>query len=200
MADDQSGPTTRPSLLVRLQNAHDTVSWQAFVNTYAPLVYGYYRKRGLQAADAADLSQEVLARVARAMQTFVYQPDRGRFRDWLGTVTRHQLATFLARKERGDRVANLEGDEIASLPAPEADSEWTADFNARLLEVALVAIRPIFEAATWAIFEEVWQHDRPALDVARALEVPIEKVYAAKARVLKRLREELLLLAEDILE
>ncbi len=51
-------PPTRASLLLRLRDAQDGGAWREFVDLYAPLVYGYARKQGLQDADAADLSQD----------------------------------------------------------------------------------------------------------------------------------------------
>ena len=59
-------PTTRASLLVRLRDSGDADAWRQFVRIYAPVVYGYARKRGLQDADAADLTQEVLHAVTTA--------------------------------------------------------------------------------------------------------------------------------------
>ena len=46
-------PTTRPSLLLRMRDARDHEAWHTFVELYAPLVYRFARKRGLQDADAA---------------------------------------------------------------------------------------------------------------------------------------------------
>jgi len=60
-------PTTHPSLLLRLRDARDDQAWSQFVDIYAPLVYGYARKHGLQDADAADVTQEVLRSVARSI-------------------------------------------------------------------------------------------------------------------------------------
>src|SRR5690348_17125338 len=59
-------PETRASLLVRIRDGRDTEAWQQFIQLYAPLVYGFARRRGLQDADAADLMQEVLRSVAAA--------------------------------------------------------------------------------------------------------------------------------------
>ena len=56
--------STRPSLLARIRDSRDRQAWAEFVEIYAPLVYGYAQKRGLQDADAADLTQEVLRAVA----------------------------------------------------------------------------------------------------------------------------------------
>ena len=47
---------TRLSLLVRLRDARDDGAWSQFVDLYAPLVFGFARKHGLQDADAADLT------------------------------------------------------------------------------------------------------------------------------------------------
>jgi RNA polymerase sigma-70 factor (ECF subfamily) len=194
MADDSSGLGTRASLLLRLRDPKDGEAWQTFVDVYAPLVYGYCR-RGLQEADAADVTQEVLTAVARGMPGFTYDPQRGRFRDWLGTLVRRRLGRFLSGRSQ---AAHGGDDLLAGVAAPEADSDWTAEFHARLLRVALERARPGFEATTWQAFELVWQQNRPAAEVADEIGLPIERVYVAKSRVLKALREVILELAEDL--
>jgi RNA polymerase sigma-70 factor (ECF subfamily) len=191
---------TPPSLLVRIRDAQDVESWRTFVDLYGPLLYRYCRRRGLQDADAADVTQEVLVQVARAMHDFTYQPERGRFRDWLGLLTHRKLLNW--RAKQGREVAgtggNDSGDALARVVAPEADNDWTAEFNQHVLRAALERIRPRFEPATWQAFELVWLENRPAPEAATTLGVPVAAVYVAKSRVLKQLREEILLLAEDV--
>jgi RNA polymerase sigma-70 factor (ECF subfamily) len=191
---------TPPSLLVRMRNAHDAESWRMFVNTYAPLVHGYCRKRGLQDADAADVTQEVLAQVARSIRAFEYDPARGRFRDWLQVVVRGKLARWAERRPRERSVAdNADGGKsLEQLPSREADDEWAAEFHAHVLQTALERIRDAFGAKNWSAFYEVWARGRPAAEVAGELNMPVAAVYVAKARVLKRLRDEVLYLAEDV--
>lgn len=55
-----AGPTTQSSLLLRLRDARDEEAWNHFVEVYAPLVYRYARRRGLQDCDAGDVAQDVL--------------------------------------------------------------------------------------------------------------------------------------------
>lgn len=57
-------------------------------------------RQGLQEADAADVSQEVMRAVVRAMETFECDPQRGKFRNWLLTVVRSKMNNLLARRQR----------------------------------------------------------------------------------------------------
>ena len=65
-ADMSSTLATRASLLLRIRDPQDRLAWGEFVGLYAPLIHAYGRRRGLQDSDAADLTQEVLCRVARS--------------------------------------------------------------------------------------------------------------------------------------
>src|SRR3954452_3122511 len=100
-------PDTRASLLVRIRDSRDERAWQEFVRLYAPLVYGFARRRGLQDADAADLMQDVFRAVSGAAGRLNYDPQKGTFRSWLFTVTRNKLYNFL---ERHKRQAHATGD------------------------------------------------------------------------------------------
>src|SRR5947209_958507 len=94
-------PYTRASLLLRLRDPRDEAAWAEFIQLYAPLVYGFARRQGLQDADAADLSQDVLSAVAGAVGRLEYDPGRGAFRNWLFTVVRRKLLNWqAARKNR----------------------------------------------------------------------------------------------------
>jgi RNA polymerase sigma-70 factor (ECF subfamily) len=87
---------------------------------------------------------------------------------------------------------------MEQLASPQADGEWAAEFNAHVLRTALERVRPHFAPTTWRAFELAWLEGRPAPAVATELGVPIETVYLAKSRVLKRLEDEVLLLADDL--
>lgn len=180
---------------MRIRNADDNGAWRTFVDLYGPVIYGYARKKGLTDADAADVVQEVLAQVARSIRSFEYQREKGRFRSWLCAVTRSKILRIQQRLQ-GEPVAALLDDEQAASSGEEA--AWVELFNAEVLAAALNRIRPCFEDETWEVFERVWVHDQPAADVARDLNRPIHSVYVAKSRVLSRLKQEILVLAEDL--
>ena len=193
-----SSLNTRPSLLVRIRTAEDAEAWQTFVSLYAPLVFNYSRRRGLQDADATDVTQEVMKQVMKSIRDFEYQPEKGRFRDWFGTVVRRELGRFWERQKKAGRISSAET--FTDLPAGRADTAWDEEAHAQILRVALARIRPNFEAVTWQAFTKTWLENRPAAEAAEVLGIPIETVYVSKSRVLKRLEDEVLDLAEDMLQ
>jgi RNA polymerase sigma-70 factor (ECF subfamily) len=200
MSNDRSSLHTRPSLLARIRDPQDAQAWKLFIELYTPPVLRYCRLRGLQDADAADVAQELMAQVARSLPAFCYSPERGRFRDWLGTITRRRINRFLAKKSQA--ASGIGGEETAdaleNLAAGEADAEWTAEFNAQILRAALDRVQPLFGAKTWQAFASVWLENHSAAETASKLNMTLSAVYVAKSKVLKRLEQEVLELAEDI--
>jgi RNA polymerase sigma-70 factor (ECF subfamily) len=187
-------PATRASLLVRIRDARDALAWSQFVELYAPLVYGFVRRHGLQDADAADLTQEVLRSVSVAIRRFDYDPQRGSFRGWLFTVVSNHLSTFLGRQQRqcrgsGDSAVQglLEGQ-----PAPGEDAEaaWRQDYQRRLLAWAAREVRGTVEDRTWQAFWHTNVEGQSASDAARELGMTVAAVYMARSRVLARLKEQ----------
>src|SRR5271155_2115535 len=137
-------PATRASLLVRLRDG-EAAAWQEFVRLYAPLIYGFARKRGLQDADAADLMQEVLRSVSSAAHRLEYDPARGTFRGWLFTVTRNKVFNFL--ESRGRRVQGSGDSRMQQRLEQHADAggtlsgDWEADYQRAMAAQAMERVK-----------------------------------------------------------
>ncbi|QEG20710.1 RNA polymerase sigma factor [Mariniblastus fucicola] len=183
--------TTTPSLLDRIRDHDDTTAWETFCDVYSPLLYDYCRKRGLQSSDAADVVQEVLLRVAKGILKFEYDPQRGRFRDWLYRIVFREICRMAERKNTN--VLNGSDQEFAV----KVDRVWNEHFHSHILRTALDRIRPRFEVNTWEAFTMVWLRNESPITVARKLDRPLEFVYLSKSRVLKRLRLEVEQLADE---
>src|SRR5690242_13111795 len=143
-------PPTRASLLLRLRDPRDGVAWGEFVDLYAPLVYGYLRKQGLQDADAADLCQDVLAAVAGAVGRLEYDPARGAFRNWLFTAVRRKLSNWRrARRNRPDGADASATDRLLEQhPGHEgARAGWEAEWEERVFAWACEQVRRDVTAA-----------------------------------------------------
>src|SRR5437763_3005071 len=95
-----TSPHTRPSLLVRIRDAADREAWRQFVELYAPLVYRFARRRGLQDADAADLTQAVLNAAAPTSERLENDPRPAGFRACRFTAPPNKLHTSLSARQR----------------------------------------------------------------------------------------------------
>jgi RNA polymerase sigma-70 factor (ECF subfamily) len=185
-------PATRPSLLVRLRDPRDEAAWVEFVDCYATVVYGYARKQGLQDADAADLSQEVLRAVAVAIGRLEYDPERGAFRNWLFTIVRRKLANWRAAWQRRIRGSGDTETErlLEQCPAPDRlEAEWEAEWQERLFAWACAQVRRDISDVTWQAFWRTTVDDQPGKQVAEELGLSVTAVYSARSRVLARLKE-----------
>jgi RNA polymerase sigma-70 factor (ECF subfamily) len=186
-------------LLLRLRDPADTASWCSFVDVYGPLVYGLCRRGGLRHEDAEDVTQEVFGRVAKAIRSFEYHPETGRFRSWLGTLVRNEVNRLFRKKGTDvlDQAIGAPDPVLDALAACLDEGAWASAFNAHVLDTALARSRPQFEEATWRAFELTWLESRPAVEAGRLLGRSLDFVYIAKSRVLKRLWEEVRELADD---
>jgi RNA polymerase sigma-70 factor (ECF subfamily) len=198
MLEEDTMPTddsrlTRPSLLLRIRDSDDHVAWEEFVALYAPLVYRFARRRGLQDADASDLCQQVLQVVSQSARRLDYDPSRGSFRGWLLTVTRNILINTLKRKNH-QPIATGETSfqqRLDAQPAPQVSDEsiWEQEYQRSRLAWAAEKVRPRFEDTTWQAF---WltavEGERPR-DVAQALGLSVGAVHIAKSRVIARLKD-----------
>ncbi len=189
----QNAQQTRASLLLRLRDSADSAAWEQFVEVYTPMIYGFCRRRGLQEADAADVAQEVLRSVARAMGSFEYTPARGGFRPWLFTVTRNKFNNFLESHQRRLRGTGETAvrEMLEAQPCPERDDSWDAEYHQRLFEWACSQVRGEFQEATWQAFWMTAVEEKAGQEVARSLSLGVGAVYVARSRVTARIRRKI---------
>jgi RNA polymerase sigma-70 factor (ECF subfamily) len=188
-----ASPTTRYSLLLRIQDSRNQAAWAEFVAIYEPLVYRLARRRGLQDADARDLCQEVFRAVAGAAHRWEPDPARGSFRGWLFRIARNHVLNHLRHQRRHPRAS---GDsnlarlmEATSAPRDEPSREIEEQYRRELFHVAAAAIEPEFTRPTWQAFWRTAVESQPIASVARELGLSTGAVYIARSRVLARLRE-----------
>jgi RNA polymerase sigma-70 factor (ECF subfamily) len=194
-------PSTRPTLFVRLRDVADGQAWSEFVELYAPLIHGFLRKHGLQDADAADLTQDVLGVAALAIRGRDYDPRRGSFRGWLFTVVRNKLRNFVTRRRPYNRgTGNTDAQKLLQeQPAPEAEEavRWDQEYERRLFASAARQVRTRVQEATWQAFWRTTVEGHNPRDVAEGLSMTVAAVYLAKSRVMARLKEQVRQLREE---
>jgi RNA polymerase sigma factor (sigma-70 family) len=192
MADDRNVPTS-PTLLGRLGRVPaDQVAWDEFAQRYGRKIYGWCRRWGLQEADAEDVTQQVLLKLAHKTRTFTYDPSKS-FRAWLKTVTHHAWRDFVEGRNRpgagsGDtRVLELlQTVQARDSLLDELDEEFARD----LLDEAMARVRLRVQPHTWQAFHLLAVEGRSGAEAAERLGMKVATVFVARSKVQKMLQEE----------
>ena len=186
----REGDSTSYTLLNRVR-VFDPAAWARLVDLYSPLIFRLCRRSGLQPADAADIGQEVFTSVARTITEFRRDRPGDTFRGWLYTITRNKIRT-LARKPL-PLVPGPTGSffDLGEIPAPPEDESSVMTEQRYLTRRTLELVRAEVAANTWAAFWRTAVEGESPDDVAAALGISRNAVYLAKARIRKRLKEEL---------
>jgi RNA polymerase sigma-70 factor (ECF subfamily) len=180
---------TPASLLERLRRPDEESAWPRFVDLYTPLLYFWACRMGLQDADAADLVQDVFTVLLRKLPEFTYDQHKS-FRSWLRTVTLNRWHDNERRKAAALRKAGPAGlDDVAV--SDDAEALWEKEYRDHLVGRAAEVMKAEFQPATWQAFWSLVVEGKSGAEVADALGLSVDAVYAAKSRVLRRLRQEL---------
>jgi RNA polymerase sigma-70 factor (ECF subfamily) len=182
--------STRATLLARVRDLKDQAAWEQFAAIYAPLIHRYLRRRGLQEADAADVTQETMSRVTGAIGRLEYDRGKGRFRGWLLTIAHRSLIDHVQRAKRA--VAGTGDDAVHAMldahPQLDEAAEWERECQQQVVKWAMDQIKSEFAPKTWSAFYATAIENRPVNDVASELGMSAGAVYIAKSRVTSRLR------------
>jgi RNA polymerase sigma-70 factor (ECF subfamily) len=181
--------STPISLLERLRLAPEQEAWARFVKLYTPLLCYYARRLAAQDQDADDLVQEVFLVLVQKLPEFHHDRDKS-FRSWLKTILVNKWRDY--QRHLTQLPLEKGNGQLAALHSPEADGFMEeAEYRRQLMARAMQVIQGDFHPISWQAFREHGVEGRSAAEVATELNLSPGAVYAAKFRVLDRLRQEL---------
>ena len=184
-------PETRATLLAGVKAAENRDAWESFLATYRPGIYRMARRRGLQDADAQDVVQNILVRVSGAIADYEQQPGT-KFRHWLRRVARNAILSTLSRSPRDAATGGSQALEALEHRAEEDTSqELEHEYRREQFHRAAAVVRADVNAETWQAFELTVIQGQTCEAAAATLNRTLGTVYAARSRIIKRLREQL---------
>jgi RNA polymerase sigma-70 factor (ECF subfamily) len=184
---------TRITLLGRLRrDPTNQTAWNEFVDQYGPKIMGWCQKWRLQEADAQDVTQNVLLKLAEKLRDFSYDPTRS-FRAWLKTVAQNACSDFLQGRQKpglgsGD---SLIGQFLLNAEArQDLLQHLEQEFDREILEEAMLRVRLRVAPQTWQAFWLTAYESLSGAEAAARIPMQVAQVYVAKRRVQKMLQEE----------
>lgn len=189
-------PETRESLIVQIKDPSNRDAWGKFVDLYRPVIHRIALARGLQDADAQDLTQHVLMAVAASIGRWEKSTESTRFRHWLRRVTRNAILNALSRRPPDQATGTSSYQNIVTeIPEradhsldDETDSLIELEYRRELYLRAAAIVRADVDPITWQAFERTVIGGISNAQAAQELGKSIGTIYAARSRVMKRLR------------
>ncbi len=178
---------TRVSLLSRVRNQADHAAWAEFENRYRDLIMRYALARGIQYADAEDVSQIVMLSLATALRGFHYAASRGRFRDYLGRVVRNAVARFRSRPNSFTVRLEVDAESVED-GSNQSDALWEKEWVDHHYRLALRTVHETFDSASVDMFEQL-KDGKTIRDVAAAFATTEQAVHKVKQRIRSRMAE-----------
>lgn len=190
---------TRVTLLQRLKDEGRDADWRAFYDQYWAIIVSFAQKRGLDHHGANDVLQETMVTIMQKLADFEYQPEKGKFRNWILTIVANKAR---AAQRRNQRHRGISLDDSRTEGGPTlieqiaADNPGAADavevsWRQSLLEHALrqIAADHRTKPNTIAIFRAVACEQRSPAEVAREYAMEENAIYQIRNRMMERLRK-----------
>lgn len=156
--------------------------------------------RGLQDADAQDVAQQVLVAVARALPRWKRRDESTLFRHWLCRIARNTAINMLTRQPK-DRAVGGDGGraeaEVEQRADGALDSQIEREYRRQIFRQAAEVVRSRADTATWQAFALTMSDGLTIAETAGQLGRSEAVIYAARSRIMRRLRDTVKELEEE---
>ena len=183
--------STRRTLIVRLQETIEGVSWNEFYEIYERMIYAICRKQGLSDADAKDVRQTAAIRIHERIRS--YDPERARFRSWIGMIVRYAVLDHFRGKQRRPQAQDPlgDGDSLADLPADDEFGQmWDQEWQEHLEQAARIKLLQKYSSRDCQIFDGFVKKGHKARELAELHGLTENNVNQVVNRTKKTFQEE----------
>ncbi len=175
------GLTTDKTLLERLRGG-EGIYWDEFYRKYYSFLLHIAREYGFGPDDSEDLIQRTLLNLFKGCEHFEYSPERGKFRNYLWSIVKHEASSIRA-KPNFQIPSGIHFDVIDSTIEEKYDELWRQS----LFDEGMEILKNLVEQTTFEAFYMNAVQNRPVAEVARALGLSVSYIYVAKKRCVEKL-------------
>ena len=186
---------TRQSLIERVKNPNDELSWEEFIQSYHPFIIYLLKQLGVTGPDVDDFSQKIIVKCWEKIDTFTCSGDRGKFRAWLKTMIRHEIFNDRKRKtmiQKKLQTMKIDLDKVEENKIDELiEEEWNVYISNQAWKNIEDKIKPTPKKAFLMFLD-----GKSTEEISKTLDVNPSTLYTYKKRVKDQLKIELQKLME----
>ena len=141
------------------------------------------KKNRLTSQECNDLLVDVMFIFWKKMDQFLYDPDRGKFRNYLSKIAHFSIfRIIMARNMKKPPVQQEEY-------PPEIDEKYMEEWKNYLLENALKELKSSIDTDTYQVFYMSFFQERPVEEICAVTRKTRDNVYVIRSRCLKKLKK-----------
>jgi RNA polymerase sigma-70 factor (ECF subfamily) len=174
---------------MRVRDPADRAAWSDFDRRYREWLIRFFRRRNVPFPDAEDLVQRVFSSLVVSLPQFTYDPNRGRFRDYLFRCARNALSEWARCPGRNGKALFNHGgldSAVSSELDPAEAAAWEEEWIGHHYRLALESLRVMAAERDIAILERSMGGASVA-DLAREFAMEEAAVYKVRQRIRERM-------------
>ena len=175
--------TTNHSMLQQMREGKET-SWQAFREFYKPLIARRGKDFRLSPLEIDTLVQDVMLACYQEHILDNYDKSKGRFRDYLRTVTSRNALRIIANRPKENQPMDDRQQNI-----PNGEENAAQEWQEFLLEKAMQELKETMDSLKYMAFEMYVIQGNDAKTVAKRLGMTTNEVYLIRTRTIKAIRD-----------
>jgi RNA polymerase sigma-70 factor, ECF subfamily len=181
-------PETRLSLIANLVDPANEAAWQEFLRIYESAVLRYCQSRGLGLEDATEVVQDVCVAVHQSAATWESTGRSGSFRTWLFETARRMCLASLRQRNRDPKIGMQSSLDVECSQSNSMQEFEEAEWERWAFYWACCQVQSCTKQPTWRAFWLTAVEGKSSEQVATELSMSLGAVYAAKCRILSRIR------------
>ncbi len=174
--------TTRFSVLEGIKE-NDDKAWERFFAVYSPLIRLHGKDCGLRNEHLDDLVQNVMLSLVGQIQSFHYDPNRGRFRDYLRHIIRARAYDMLRDIYKQECFQKMEKDESV------LDDLFRSEWEEHIRRSSVEKLKEEVSAKHFQIFQLLDIQNRKVHDVAKFFKLSEATIYSIRNRTEEKLKQ-----------
>lgn len=181
-----SSYSTNTSFLREIREGNES-AWFEFHRKYSGMIRYIGQKRQLTPEECDDLLINVMTIFWKRIDNFIYEPERGKFRSYLGKITDNAAVKILRKKHQIEAVPI---DHTAALEYPdEIDGDFMDEWRDFVLKEALEELKNSVDTENYQIFYMSFFQKRSVKDISELTGKSTSNIYTIRSRVQKKLKE-----------